>query len=595
MWVAEADGRIAGFRTFLRWEFATAGTILRTVRAVDTATDPDFQGRGIFTTLTLAAIEELRADGVDFVFNTPNDQSRPGYLKMGWRVVGRLPIALRPTGPAGLLRIARARTPAARGAVPTTAGTPATTVLADRGLAEALLAHTPAGDGLTTHRTPEYLRWRYGLETLHYRVTGGPAGLGAGAVVFHLRRRGPAIEAVICETLVPPGDRRTRRARVHPDRPGDRGRLPHSAPRSGGTGTRGMVLARAGHRADPHQPEARQPFHRARWPPGTWGWATSSCSSCGVARSEDGQPEALGGRAVTLGARSSTDPGFSRWTSSRTCASFAGTGRSSLRRCWSARWSARARPSSRIAPTRAARPPAASTRRPTRSSSTPPASAVRRARPTPTWTRSPCSSRPATCPRQVAEELGGDAADWSSRISTVTNGTTSTLDITCAERTGADARACADTFAKALLVNLHEREQTRFDGLLNDTVQRQQALQQQIADLDAQIAARPPDVDLLQAQRNSLVNQYRLAYERFQGLADQGGPGEVLSTLESGEARPITAAEYASRIEQGRLGQNRIRGELGQSGEPVVSDPGLRDRRGSRAPWPAASSVRCSG
>jgi hypothetical protein len=30
--------------------------------------------------------------------------------------------------------------------------------------------------------------------------------------VFHLRRRGPAIEAVICETLVPPGDRRTRRA-----------------------------------------------------------------------------------------------------------------------------------------------------------------------------------------------------------------------------------------------------------------------------------------------------------------------------------------------------------------------------------------------
>jgi hypothetical protein len=31
-------------------------------------------------------------------------------------------------------------------------------------------------------------------------------------VVFHLRRRGPAIEAVISETMVPPGDRATRRA-----------------------------------------------------------------------------------------------------------------------------------------------------------------------------------------------------------------------------------------------------------------------------------------------------------------------------------------------------------------------------------------------
>jgi GNAT superfamily N-acetyltransferase len=214
MWVAEADGRIAGFRTFLRWEFRRAEKVLRAVRAVDTATDPDFQGRGVFTTLTLAALEELRADGVDFVFNTPNDQSRPGYLKMGWQVVGRLPVAVRPTGVGGLLRIARARTPAARGAVPTTAGAPAATVLGDRAVVEALLARVPApaGPGLTTHRTPEYLHWRYGPDALHYRVTAGPAGFAAGAVVFHLRRRGPAIEAVICETLVAARDSATRRA-----------------------------------------------------------------------------------------------------------------------------------------------------------------------------------------------------------------------------------------------------------------------------------------------------------------------------------------------------------------------------------------------
>ncbi|MFA5884658.1 MAG: GNAT family N-acetyltransferase [Acidimicrobiia bacterium] len=205
MWVAEADDRIVGFRTFLHWELSADGDVLRAVRAVDTATDPGFQGRGIFTRLTLAALDELRADGVDFVFNTPNDQSRPGYLKMGWTVVGRLPVGVRPTRLRGIPRMLRARTPADRGAVPTDAGVPAATVLADRTRVEALLAAAPRPAGLATHRTPAYLAWRYGPPALHYRVVAAPDGPEAGAVVFHLRRRGPALEAVVCEQLIPPG------------------------------------------------------------------------------------------------------------------------------------------------------------------------------------------------------------------------------------------------------------------------------------------------------------------------------------------------------------------------------------------------------
>src|SRR5687767_6957749 len=79
-WVALDGERLAGFRTFLRWEFNHPdGRIRRGVRAVDTATHPDYQGRGIFRDLTLQALDHLRADGVDFVFNTPNAQSLPGY------------------------------------------------------------------------------------------------------------------------------------------------------------------------------------------------------------------------------------------------------------------------------------------------------------------------------------------------------------------------------------------------------------------------------------------------------------------------------------------------------------------------------------
>ena len=49
-WVAvDRDGRLLGFRAFLRWEFTQGSTVVRAARAVDTATRPDVQRRGIFS------------------------------------------------------------------------------------------------------------------------------------------------------------------------------------------------------------------------------------------------------------------------------------------------------------------------------------------------------------------------------------------------------------------------------------------------------------------------------------------------------------------------------------------------------------------
>src|SRR5690348_4042222 len=81
-WVAVVAGEVVGFRTFMRWELGRGGERLRIVRAVDTATDPDHQGKGIFRRLNETAVAELTSAGCDAVFNTPNSQSRPGYLKM---------------------------------------------------------------------------------------------------------------------------------------------------------------------------------------------------------------------------------------------------------------------------------------------------------------------------------------------------------------------------------------------------------------------------------------------------------------------------------------------------------------------------------
>ncbi len=209
MWAAVDEGQIVGFRVFLRWRFTDAdGRPRSAVRAVDTATHPDHQGRGIFRQLTLGAVEELRADGVDFVFNTPNSQSRPGYLKMGWQEVGRIPIAVRPRSPGAAYRMARARTAAGKWSRPTTAGVPAPDALADDDSLEQLLAALPAPEGLATDRTAAHLRWRYRFAPLDYRAIVAPGGLADGLAVFRVRDRGAATEAVLCEVLVPGGDRR---------------------------------------------------------------------------------------------------------------------------------------------------------------------------------------------------------------------------------------------------------------------------------------------------------------------------------------------------------------------------------------------------
>ena len=89
--LAEENNQLIGVRAFMRWKWQDNNTQYSAVRAVDTATHPDFQGKGIFSKLTLSALEDIKAD-VNFVYNTPNEKSMPGYLKMGWIMQGRMPV-----------------------------------------------------------------------------------------------------------------------------------------------------------------------------------------------------------------------------------------------------------------------------------------------------------------------------------------------------------------------------------------------------------------------------------------------------------------------------------------------------------------------
>jgi len=156
--LSEDGGRIVGVRAFMRWQWKQGDRRFEAVRAVDTATHPDYQGKGIFRKLTLDLLEECKGKGWAFVFNTPNEKSKPGYIKMGWSEAGKLPIDCRLVRPLGMaLNVVRQR--------------PQPVMPADESVGTylrhaalpALIAQTEAqiGGRVQTVHSVDSLRWRY--------------------------------------------------------------------------------------------------------------------------------------------------------------------------------------------------------------------------------------------------------------------------------------------------------------------------------------------------------------------------------------------------------------------------------------------------
>ena len=210
MLVAEADGRLIGLRAFMRWRFRADDRVVHAVRAVDTATHPDYQGRGVFSMLTRRAIEEMRGE-IELIFNTPNEKSLPGYLKMGWQSVGRVPILVRPRHP---VRLVRERSSFYGSAEPTTgrptvdAETAADVLTSETEIARLLDRATVSDPRFSTDRSVNYLRWRYASPPLlDYRAIRdiGEAGL-RGLAVFRVRPRGRLWESTVAEVIAEAGD-----------------------------------------------------------------------------------------------------------------------------------------------------------------------------------------------------------------------------------------------------------------------------------------------------------------------------------------------------------------------------------------------------
>ena len=146
----------------------------------------------------MEALDAARDIGLQLIFNTPNERSRPGYLKMGWSDVGPIRVLVRPH-PTRLLRGRHESLPSLDELVPTAIplepDSQSTAEMASGHSADEL-----ARIGLRTPRSNQYLRWRFaGHPTARY----GAVVRSSGTAVLRANLRNGRSELVISDTLGP--------------------------------------------------------------------------------------------------------------------------------------------------------------------------------------------------------------------------------------------------------------------------------------------------------------------------------------------------------------------------------------------------------
>ncbi len=207
--VVEADGLIIGFAAYMPWQFRARGQVMATLRGVDFAVHPSYRRLGASMAIREAA---NRLAEIDFIWSNPNGQSRPGGLKAGRRQVGRLSHFVRPRG---RLRDTIRRAYGKGSKTPQRLlvdAEPAAEILADGRWPSRLLEQsTEWGDRLTTVKSLDYLRWRYGRLAEYHAVQTGTSERPSGFAIFRARRHGPFWVSHICELFVERNDRRTTR------------------------------------------------------------------------------------------------------------------------------------------------------------------------------------------------------------------------------------------------------------------------------------------------------------------------------------------------------------------------------------------------
>jgi len=98
-WIIDPNDRIAGLYSSFFVDFRVEDSRRIAAQSIDTLTDVNYRGKGLFTKLASDVNKRLAADNTPFIYGFPNSSSAPGFFKkLGWEKIGdgTVPFLLRP-------------------------------------------------------------------------------------------------------------------------------------------------------------------------------------------------------------------------------------------------------------------------------------------------------------------------------------------------------------------------------------------------------------------------------------------------------------------------------------------------------------------
>lgn len=194
--IIESEDEILASGTLWPFEFVYKGQVLKAFQPCDTIVVEKARGKGFFRKMNEARIAYSKEEGVDFIFNFPNQNSLPGYLKMGWRFVGKLQWYIKVLKPFLFLQSFYLKKQSKRIKV----GSNYTFTI--QKIKKALKSYDVSKDLVTINSSEKYYQYRYGSHpTREYGIIEYKNNEESSIAIFNMMQKGRLKEMVIMEVI----------------------------------------------------------------------------------------------------------------------------------------------------------------------------------------------------------------------------------------------------------------------------------------------------------------------------------------------------------------------------------------------------------
>lgn len=158
----------------------------------------------------------------------------------------------------------------------------------------------------------------------------------------------------------------------------------------------------------------------------------------------------------------------------------------------------------------------------------------------------------------LAERTGynGDPLNLARRLEVKVDAGAGVIEITAEDSDPSAAAVLANGAARAFIDHRTATVQTEYEAQITSVTKRRDELQEELRKVQARLAAAPAaQAALIEAERDALVRQYSLAYERYQQLASEPPATAGLKSVQLATAKEVAAFEVPrGRPTRGLLG-----------------------------------------